>query len=471
MNLHIDRRHLLAFVGLALLSAPIARAGEVQPLMGQPVDGLTPAQLDRFVKGSTAFSKIFQNATGLGPAFNDQSCVNCHAQPDPGGFSDRAVTRFGKQASGGNPFDPLASLGGTLLQKDAISPTCQEFVPPQADVTAKRVTPQTFGAGLAQAVDDADILQLQNSPPSPNVSGIARIVQPLEGGPLRVAKFGWKAGVATMLSFSGDASLNEMGITNRLVGTENAPNGDLAKLAMCDTVADPEDGPDAQGFDAIDRMDDFQRFLAPPPQMPKSGMTGEAWFVNVGCADCHIDTPYVTTAQSETALSGKSIKPYTDFLLHDMGSLGDGIVDGIATEREMKTSALWGVSSRAAVGLLHDGRATGGTAEQNLVSAIQSHDGEAAASRTAYNTLATNNPAAAAQLLAFLMSLGRAEFDMQGDNDRDEFDYFFWFGGMTGPVGAVTPDDAAAVGDSDGDGDLDMADFGRFQRSFTGAIH
>ncbi len=468
MNSH---RMIVRLSVLAALASPVARAGEVQPLIGEPADGLNAAQLDRFVKGRLAFNLILSGPAGAGPVFNDQSCVNCHAQPEGGGFSGRFVTRFGKAATGGSPFDPLASLGGSLLQESSISPTCAEIVPPQADVTAFRVTPQTFGAGLAQAVDDADILALQNSPPSANVSGIARIVQPLEGGPLKVAKFGWKAGVATMLSFSGDASLNEMGLTNRLVPTENAPNGDLVKLAACDVVADPEDGPDAQGFDLIDRMDDYQRFLAEPPQAPKSGMTGEALFISIGCADCHIANAYVTTAQPEAALSGKSIKPYTDFMLHDMGALGDGIVDGIATEREMKTAALWGVSHRAPLVLLHDGRATGGTAEQNLESAISWHDGEGSASRTAYNTLKANNPAGAAQVLAFLMSLGRADLDMQGDNDRDEFDYFFWFLAMTGPGGAVSPDDAGAVGDTDGDADLDMADFGRFQRNFTGAIH
>ena len=143
-----------------------------------------------------------------------------------------------------------------------------------------------------------------------------------------------------MLSFSGDASLNEMGLTNALVGTENAPNGNQALLQQYDLVPDPEDQPDGEGFTRIERMDDFQRFLAPPPQTPKSGMTGETLFNTIGCATCHVAS-YTTGSTPETALSGKVIHPYSDFLLHDMGSLGDGIVQGMGTEKLMRTSSLW----------------------------------------------------------------------------------------------------------------------------------
>ena len=57
--------------------------------------------------------------------------------------------------------------------------------------------------------------------------------------------------------------------TNRVLPDENAPNGDESVLALCDAMPDPEDGPDPQGFDFIDRVTDFQRFLAPPPQTPR----------------------------------------------------------------------------------------------------------------------------------------------------------------------------------------------------------
>src|SRR5690606_1583781 len=157
------------------------------------------------------------------------------------------------------------------------------------------------------------------------------------GAPLRAGRFGWKAQVATVLTFSADAAQNEMGLSNRFLPFDNAPNGDLDLLALCDTVPEPEDGPDEEGLHFIDRITDFQRYIAPPPQTPKSGMTGEAIFISIGCAKCHI--PEWTTRNDgdlEDAIRGKTIKPYSDFLLHDMGELGDGIVQGDAMELEMR---------------------------------------------------------------------------------------------------------------------------------------
>src|SRR4029453_3575074 len=219
----------------------------------------------------------------------------------------------------------------------------------------------------------------------------------------------------------------------------------------------------------IDRQANFQRFTAPPPQTPRSGMTGAVVFENVGCAACHVSQPYVTGPAASPALSGKTIRPYSDFLLHDMGlSLQDGIVQGMATETEFRTPPLWGLRPRAEVGLLHDSRATGGTMAQNLRDAILAHDGEALSSRAAHPALW---PAQQDQVGAFLVSLGRVEFDEEGDHDVDAFDWFFLeaAGGFTGPGTSVTPDDPAAVADFDQDGDFDLVDFAGFQRAMTGA--
>ena len=455
-----------SLVVAALVTGSIAQAQELQLRMGEPVHGLSAAELNRFALGKTQFKRQFNTADGLGPIFNDDSCATCHSTPAIGGASNKFVTRFGKAANGPNPFDSLDSLGGSLLQVQAIDPNVQEFVPPQADVTASRVTPSAIGAGLVQAIPDATLLALAANPPSPNVSGIAHMVTKAEDplGPQVVGRFGWKAQVATMLTFSGDAGLNEMGITNHLVPTEQAPNGNGALLAVFDTVADPEDNAPV-GQRIIDRWDDFQRFLAAPPQWPPQGtMAGEVLFNQVGCADCHVST-FVTGAAPEAALSGKVIHPYSDFLLHDMGSLGDGIVQGQGTEKEMRTSSLWGVRFRNV--LLHDGRANSGTFTQLVNSAVAFHDGEAAASRNAYQAL---SGADQAKVVAFLDSLGRLEFDAEGDNDRDDIDWFFLKPLFTGPAaGGFTVDSPNAIGDSDLDGDFDLADFGRFQRGFTGA--
>ena len=86
--------------------------------------------------------------------------------------------------------------------------------------------------------------------------------------------------------------------------------------------------------------------------------------------------------------------PYSDFLLHDMGSLGDGIETGDARGREFRTAPLWGMS--AFTRYLHDGRAT------TLSDAILAHDGQG---RRARERFARSSPDDQAALIAFLSSL------------------------------------------------------------------
>ncbi len=465
----------VSFGGAAAEPGAPSQPGEVlmwQPRMGEPVHFLDAEQVDRFQLGLTAFNTPLPVGEGLGPIFNDVSCGNCHSGPAVGGASSFKVTRFGKAAAMGNPFDPLENLGGSLLQLQAIDPSCNEIVPPEATVTAERLTPICFGAGLLEAVHDIDILANEMNPP-PGVSGQARMVQPIEGGPMRAGRFGWKGGVATVLTFSADASLNEMGLTNVFFMQENTPNGPVGAPDPCDTVADPEDVPDSFGVTRVERFTDFQRLLAAPPQTPRSGMLGETVFEAVGCAACHLSTPFVTGPAAEPQLEGVAIKPYGDFLLHDMGAMGDQIVDGAADETHMMTRAIWGIAQRGS--MLHDGRSTGGTFEQNMADAIMNHDGEAAASAAAFAALPQ---AEQDQLFAFLRSLGQAEFDMDprvnpgsdADQDVDEFDWFFIEQTLTGPnpVASVSPEDLAAVNDVDQDGDIDLIDLSVFQRAFTG---
>ncbi len=449
---------------LVLLSTSLAGAQDLQPRHGEPLPGLSPAELARFEAGRLSFSQLLTESEGLGPIFNAVSCAACHFEPVPGGSSNRTVTRFGKAAAGGNPFDPLATLGGTLLQQNALSPSCQEIVPPEADVIADRQTPHTFGAGLVEAIVDADILQNEASQPL-GLNGWAHWVQPVEDplGPPRLARFGWKGGVATVTTFSADASLNEMGLTSVFFPNENAPNGDLALLALCDSVADPEDVP-IGGITRVELFTDFQRLLAPPPQTPRTGMTGEMLFTQIGCAGCHVPS-YTTGPAPEAALSGVQIRPYSDFLIHDMGTLGDGIADGPVAETEFMTRALWGLRARGA--FLHDGRATGGTFQQNVTQAIAEHAGTAQAARDAFFALTVPERD---QVLRFLGSLGQVEFDFEHDNDRDEFDWFFIEPWMTGPVPTFTPDDPAAIADVDQDGDFDLVDFASLQRGWTGDL-
>ncbi len=222
------------------------------------------------------------------------------------------------------------------------------------------------------------------------------MVVDVTSGQARVGKFGWKAQQATLLAFSGDAYVNEMGVTNRFFPTENAPNGDAAKLAAADQIADPEDTIDpANGKADIDRSADFMRLLAPPPPvaLSASAAQGRNVFNQVNCHLCH--TPTMMSGDSPiAALRNKAVNLYSDLLLHDMGTLGDRIVQGDASGTEMKTAPLWGL--RASAPYLHDGRAP------NVDAAIRAHDGEAKGSRDRYNVL---TPAQKQQLLDFLNSI------------------------------------------------------------------
>lgn len=101
-----------------------------------------------------------------------------------------------------------------------------------------------------------------------------------------------------------------------------------------------------------------------------------------------------TGPNAVAALNNVTFHPFSDFLLHDMGSLGDGIQQNHATGRLMRTAPLWGL--RKETTLLHDGRAT--TIEQ----AILAHDGQGREARERFKALP---PALKNWMMTFLNSL------------------------------------------------------------------
>jgi CxxC motif-containing protein (DUF1111 family) len=381
----------LLAVGLTLVT-PFAPRPPPQP--GAELAGLTADQTRAFRDGLQVFRVQKTAATGLGPIFNNVSCIVCHSAGGPGGASPRNVTHFGRNTNG--VFDPLSTLGGSLLQNSAISAAAAEVIPRQANVIARRQSTPIFGAGLIEAIPEATLLQNEARPSVDGIRGKAARIVDIASGQNAIGRFGWKAQQATLLSFSGDAFLNEMGITNRLFPKENAPNGKAAVLAQFDKVADPEAAVDpVTGKSEVDRAADFMRLLAPPPTLAPSAsaVAGSAIFRGIGCAQCHV--PSMTTGPNAVAaLSQKQVFLYSDLLLHDMGTLGDGIAQGAAGTREMKTAPLWGL--RLSAPYLHDGRA--GTVDQ----AIRAHEGEGSVPRNRYNQLTTQQRQ---QLLDFLNTI------------------------------------------------------------------
>lgn len=352
---------------------------------GDPLPGLSAADMLRFLEGKEQFLRVRQAPDGLGPIMNKDSCGGCHSIPAAGGAGSIFVTRFGRLVGKGE-FDPMAEFGGSLLQALAVTEGCSEQVPAEA-FSVHRITTPMFGAGLIEAIDDATLLALEDPDDvdGDGISGRAHVVFDPYEQQMRVGRFGWKAQVATLATFSADAGLNEMGITSVLFPEENDPNGILPPgLARCDLVADPEDEPDENGVSDFERIGDFQRFLAPPRRLPMLNSRGLALFRQIGCDDCH--RPVMITGNHEVpALSRKPAFLYSDLLLHDMGTLGDEIVQGDAGGTEMRTPPLWGVRTRPA--LLHDGRFNDANPSIRIRQAIEAHEGEGAASRDTWLAL------------------------------------------------------------------------------------
>lgn len=382
------KRPKIASQSVAAAPAPGA------PEPGAPLPGLTTAELADFDEGREEFVARETPQGGLGPIFNNDSCVACHSAGGVGGASTQTVTRFGRFAQGS--FDDLARLGGSLLQARAIDAAALEHVPREANTTTLRVTTPLFGAGLIEAIADDTIEQNARKPQPDGVHGRVSHVFDAASGRQRVGRFGWKAQHASLLAFAGDAYLNEMGITSRLFPTENAPNGRADLLARFDKVADPEDEvePDT-GKGDIDHAADFMRLLAPAPTRPATAdsLAGQRLFENARCTACH--TPVQMTGNHlVAALAHKPVALYSDLLLHDMGALGDGIDQEVARGRDMRTAPLWGLRLRPA--FLHDGRA------RTVEAAITAHDGEARPSRDRFKAMTSTEKQ---QMVAFLRTL------------------------------------------------------------------
>jgi len=384
--------------------------------LGRPLDGLNMQQRAQFRDGKTVFEEVEDATDGLGPIFNNTGCAVCHSTPVTGGASAINETRAQKLVNG----QLFEFPGGSLFQSQAISSNCAETIPPDANVIALRQTTPLFGLGLVEAIPDSDIeaYAFQEARQHPEQAGRVNRVTDVASGQNRVGRFGWKDQHATLLSFSGDAYVNEMGVTNRLFPTENAPNGDLTKLKACDTVADPEDKDDD-----VTQFANFMRFLAPPPRDPslarassggggsdhggpdrgslrdrfnsffgrggarddggRSSATdlsgpagGEKLFEQIGCAVCH-HAGFVARSRVD-AIDGQPVNAYSDFLLHDVGT-GDGILQGTAPPNELRTPPLWGLSDSAPY--LHDGSAA------TVRDAIKRHGNQGAAARAAFDAL------------------------------------------------------------------------------------
>jgi CxxC motif-containing protein (DUF1111 family) len=371
---------------------------------GTPVDECDEEELDPLANIFEVNKFIFEEREtpedGLGPTYNDVGCVSCHQNPITGGISQITEHRAGHLNSSGNFVD---GPGGSLLHSRAIAAAIQERFSTAENVQSFRSSLNTIGDGFIEAIANGTLLSIRDNQPSAQRGTAINVPVVEAGGALRVGRFGWKNQHASLESFSGDAYLNEMGITNPVDGNdglrENTSAG--ASVAAFDDVPDPED----DGADVV-AFANFMRQTRAPGRGPitTSVNIGSGLFNQIGCAVCHVST--IVTSPPGTVINGgafvvpaalgnKRIHPFSDFLLHNVGT-GDGIVQngGQATANQLRTPPLWGVRSRNR--LMHDGLTF------TFFEAIQRHAGQATSSRNNFNNLSNTNKN---HLINFLLSL------------------------------------------------------------------
>ena len=361
------------------------------------------------------FEDVELVSDGLGPLYNAQSCRECHQSPVSGAASQIAELRVGHQGPDGhfhNPEIPIAGgaeviSGRSLVNDRAICPNAafpdkeiQERVPETENIRTFRLSLSLLGDGFVEAVADQTLIDLaaqQCKSSHRKICGQVLEVPIVEApGQMSVGRFGWKDQHASLLSFAGDAYLNEMGITNRLQPDEVSN--------LCNAHSEPNDTPGPDGLSDIDHFTRFVRATKAPARdfHLASGAVakkGEGLFDKIGCATCHVET--LTTAPAGTKINGGTFTipaalgsvtfhPWGDFLMHDVGT-GDGILqatrehygkrvfqmmsdylskqDFESSRNKIRTAPLWGVRLRPR--LMHDGSSL------TLRDAIQRHQGEA----------------------------------------------------------------------------------------------
>ena len=362
------------------------------PDAGDPIAGLTAAELAFFERGKTEFEEADGTDEGLGPTMNLDSCAGCaspFANPQVAFANSNGATnripafikadgpvreaRFVRNADGTRDggVHALFTIAGR-----ADAPGCA-LEQPNFDAQLAlgnvifRIPTPVFGAGLIEQIPDKVIRANQAS--NAILKGVLGISGRTNhnGNDGTIARFGWKAQNKSLLLFSGEAYNVEMGITNELFQTERD------EIASCQFTRGPNNLTNVDAatplevLSAIEKFAFFQRFLAAPtPSLDTPGgatsiASGRSLFASVGCALCH--TPALHTGPSSVAaLRRQQVNLFSDLLLHDMGvGLADGVLQGQAGPREFRTAPLWGLGKR--IFFLHDGRTS------DLAAAIQAH--------------------------------------------------------------------------------------------------
>ena len=403
-------------VGIAANSATEAQAGFNTPSFNGDAsinNGLVEPAGDTFARDQQVYEHDETVAAGLGPVYNATSCVTCHQNPNSGAASQITELRVGHNDANGNFVNPTILIndgqntitGRSIVDDRAIGPQAQERIPATENIRTLRATLNTLGDGFVEAIDDSTLIAIAAEQPELSGGRIQGevVMAPIFEAPgqTRVGRFGWKDQHSSLLSFIADAYLNEMGVTSRLRPTE--------VTQVLNTTTGINDQPDELGMADIDHFAQFVRGTMVPPRdtalaATPAALAGQQLFRQLGCNVCHREA--ITTAPAGTVIDGgmfavpealgdKVIHPFSDFLLHDIGT-GDGIVQvgPQDTANKLRTAPLWGVRTKAR--FMHDLRSL------SFENAIERHEGEAREASRGFREL---SPTERQALITFLKTL------------------------------------------------------------------
>lgn len=438
------RRLLVVLAPLVLsAAAPYENSALSGDAFSRPIAGLDDASQQRFRAGGSLFRQAWvigpsldhPDVQGLGPLYNRLSCIACHVKNGRGsapdsenGVARTIVVRLGvagEDAHGGplphpvygaqlNPdgvpgvpgegrailtyeeFETTLGDGaGVPMRRPRLSFRDLAYGPIESEVkTSVRNAPPVFGLGLLEAVREDDILA--HAAPG---RGRPNRVFDIETGRRVVGRFGVKANQPSLKQQIANAFAEDIGVTSALFPRESCTPSQTACLGAASGASGAE-----LTAAQLDATLTYIRGLAVPARRNLDDprvIHGEALFARIGCALCHRETLRLGEFPLAPTLSGASVHPYTDLLLHDMGDgLADGREDYEAGPRDWRTPPLWGLGLVGRYGdgadYLHDGRA------RTVAEAILWHGGEAQSAAKAFRTLSKTERD---ELLAFLDSL------------------------------------------------------------------